>query len=147
MLKIEQPNYSVEIEWDKEGKPVLYVVGHGRVSLAKSALEAIGAAVKIIDEGPHDHICAVYNMLDVTQIPFLGRFINTGQFPASSKTAHIILGTNSQTLRLVGSLAAVTNSRRLRTYDVCTTQDELDKAVRRWLALPDRARTYKIDDV
>jgi hypothetical protein len=147
MPKIEQPSYSVDIEWDSTGKPVLYIIGRGRVTTAKDALDVIGMAVKMTDEGPHDHVCAVYNMLEVTQIPFLGRFISTGRFPSSRRTAHIILGTHSQALRLVGSLAAVTNSKRLRTYDVCTTQEEVDKAVQRWLALPDRARAYTINDI
>src|SRR5207244_144600 len=134
--------YNEEVEWDKEGKAVLYIVGKGRVTSAKQALDVIEIAVKMTNDGPHQHVCSVYNMLEVTHIPFLGRFINSGRFPSTTRTAHIILGTNNAALRLVGSLAAVATSKRLRTLEVCTTQAEIDVAVKRWLALPDRTREY-----
>ncbi len=43
MARIEGASYSVDIEWDKEGKPVLYIVGRGRVTVAKQALVHWGA--------------------------------------------------------------------------------------------------------
>ena len=147
MPKIEGPTYSVDIDWDKDGKPVLYVIARGRVTAPKNALDVIGKAVDMTNEGPHQHVCAVYNMLEVTQVPFLGRFINSGRFPSTTRTAHIILGTVNPALRLVGSLAAVANSKRLRTLDVCTTQADVDASVKRWLSLPDRAREYNIHNI
>jgi hypothetical protein len=147
MPRIEAPGYTVDIEWDKDEKPVLYIVGKGRVSSPKQALDVIETAVKMTNEGPHQHACSVYNMLEVTQVPFLGRFINSGRFPSTTRTAHIILGTNNAALRLVGSLAAVATSKRLRTLEVCTTQAEVDAAVKRWLALPDRTREYNIHNI
>ncbi len=104
-------------------------------------------AVQMTNDGPFEHVCSVYNMLEVAQIPFLGRFINSGRFPSTTRTAHIILGTQNQALRLVGSLAAVTGSKRLRTLDVCTTQAEIDASIKRWLSLPDRTREYNIHNV
>ncbi len=147
MPKVQGATYTADVEWDKDGKPVLYIVGKGRVTSPKQALDVIETAVKMTNEGPHQHVCAVYNMLELTQIPFLGRFINSGRFPSTTRTAHIILGTQSPTLRLVGSLAAVATSNRLRTLEVCTTQAEIDEAVKRWLALPDRTREYNIRNI
>ncbi len=147
MPKIEGSTYTAEVEWDKEGKPVLYVIGRGRVMTPKQALEVVETAVKMTNEGPHDHVCGVYNMLEITHVPFLGRFINSGRFPSTTRTAHIILATNNPALRLIGSLAAVASSKRLRTFEVCTSQDEIDAAVKRWLALPDRTREYNIHNV
>jgi hypothetical protein len=147
MPRIEGPNYTADVDWDKDGKAVLYVIGKGRVTSPKQALDVIQMAVKMTNEGPHQHVCAVYNMLEVTQVPFLGRFINSGRFPSTTRTAHIILGTTNPALHLVGSLAAVATSKRLRTMEVCSVQAEIDAAVQRWLALPDRAREYNIHNI
>ena len=147
MPTVEGATYKAELEWDKSGQPVLYVNGHGRVNNARDVLEVIRAAIREEEASPHQHICVVYNMLDVTHLPFLGRFINAGQFPSSVRTAHIILATTNQAIRLVATLAGVAVGKRLRTVDMCDTQDELDNAVRRWLALPERTREYRIDDI
>ncbi len=111
MPRIEGQGYTVDVEWDKDGTPVLYILGKGRVTSPKQALDVIDMAVKMTNEGPHQHVCSVYSMLEVTQVPFLGRFISSGRFPSTIRTAHIILGTQNQALRLVGSLAAVATSK------------------------------------
>jgi hypothetical protein len=147
MPKIEGTTYSADVEWDKEGKPVLFVTGGGRVKTPKQALDVVEMAVRMTNESKHDHVCAVYNLLEIAQVPFLGRFINSGRFPSTTRTAHIILATNNPALRLIGSLAAVATSKRLRTFEVCTTPDEIDAAVKRWLSLPDRTREYNIHNV
>jgi hypothetical protein len=144
MPKITGPTFWADIEWDANGLPVLYVIGHGKVTAPVHALEVIGEAVKIVNEGPHDHVCSVYNMLDVTQIPLLARFIKSGRMPSSARTAHLVLGTTNAGLRLVGSLAAVSNAKRLRTIEVCSTQAEVEHAVAKWLALPESTRRYTI---
>lgn len=148
MPKIEGPTYTVEINWDNDGKPVLYVVGHGQVTTPKQAIDAIEVAVKMINDGPHEHVCSVYNMLGVSRLPFLGRFISAGRIPTSPRTAHLILGSENPQIRLIASLIAVTShSKRLRTLDICFSPEEIDNAVKRWLALPERTREYNINNV
>jgi hypothetical protein len=147
MPTIQSTTYRAELEWDKDGQPVLYVTGHGRINNAREVLEVIRAAIREEEASPYQHICVVYNLLDVTHLPFLGRFINAGEFPSSVRTAHIILATINQTIRLVATLAGVAIGKRLRTVDMCDTQDEVDNAVARWLALPERTREYRIDDI
>jgi hypothetical protein len=148
MSKIEGPTYNVEIEWDKEDKPVLYVVAHGQITTPKQAIDAIEVAVGMINAGPHQHVCSVYNMLDVSRLPFLGRFISAGRIPTSPRTAHLILGSENPQIRLIASLIAVTShSKRLRTLDICFSQDEIDTSVKRWLSLPERTREYNINNV
>lgn len=107
----------------------------------------IAAVVEMINAGPFDHVCTVYNMLELTHMPMLARFIKAGNFPSSSKTAHIVIGTHSQSLQLVASLVAVLGSKRLRTMEACKSQEEIEQAVKRWLMLPDRTRAYTINDV
>jgi hypothetical protein len=147
MPKIEGPTYSAEIDWHPEGKPVLYIVGHGRANSPAEALSVIDAAVKLINEGPFEHICSVYNMLDLEHMPMLARFIRSGRISTSSRTAHIIIGTHNAAIQLLASVLAVTGAKRLRTMDVCKSQGEIDAAVARWLALPDITREYTIDNI
>lgn len=147
MPTLEGATYKVDLEWDKDGQPVLYVTAHGRANNARDVLEVIRAAIREEESSSHHHICVVYNTLDVTHLPFLGRFINSGEFPSSVRTAHIILATTNQTIRLVAALAGVAVGKRLRTVDLCDTQEEINNAVRRWLTLPERTREYRIDDV
>jgi hypothetical protein len=144
---IDGPTFSADIDWDKDGQPVIYVVGRGKASSPREALAIIETAVQMVDAGPFEHVCSVYNMLEVTHLPLLARFIRAGNFPSSSKTAHIIIGTNSQSLQLVASLVAVLASKRLRTMEACKTNEEIEQAVKRWLMLPDRARSYTVNDV
>ena len=147
MAHIEGTGYSVDIEWDKDSNPVQYVNCHGSVRLPREALDTVAASVKMIDDSAFKHVCVVYNLLDVQHIPHLARFIGGGKFPSSPKTAHIIMATTSTTLQLIGSLAAVTGSKRLRTMEVCRTPDEIASAVKHWLALPDRTKEYTIDNL
>ncbi len=147
MTHIEGTTFTTDIEWDKEGRPIYYVVGHGQVTQAKTVLDIIAQAVKMVDEGPFQHVCAVYNMLDVTHLPHLARFISGGRFPTSMRTAHIVVGTHDRALQLAASLIAVMGGKRLRTLEVCRSQEELDAAIKRWLDLPDRAREYTIRDI
>jgi hypothetical protein len=146
-MHIEAETYSADIEWDKTGKPVLYVVGRGRITVPKQALDAVTAAVKMIDEGPFAHVCSVYNVLDITQLPFLGRFVTSGRVSTSPKTAHIILGTTLPAIQLIASLIAVASAKRLRTLAVCKNQQEIDAAVKSWLSLPDITREYTVDNI
>src|SRR5579871_3272537 len=114
---IEGPTYSTDIEWDKQGQPVLYVVGRGEARTAREALSVIDTAVQMINESRFEHVCSVYNMLELVRLPMMARFINAGTFPSSPKTAHIIIGTHSHTIQLIASLSAVMGSRRLRTME------------------------------
>ncbi len=147
MSIIQGPTHRVEYSWRADGSPVLYVIGHGRVSMAKTALDAIREALRLTVESPYAHVCAVYNLLDVTHLPFLGRFITTGEFPTSPRTAHIVLASNNQAIKLVATLAGVALGSRLRTVDLCATEEEIETAVAHWLTLPERTRAYQIDDI
>ncbi len=147
MTRIEGDGYYADVDWDKDGQPVQYAVCHGSVLLPKQAIEVIAAAVKMIDESPFQHVCVVYDLLDMQHIPHLARFVGGGKFPSSMKTAHIIMATNNTSLQLLGSLVAVTASHRLRSMEVCRTKGEIESAVKHWLALPDRAKEYTIKDV
>src|ERR1051326_6804649 len=84
---IEGPTFSTDIEWDKQGQPVIYVIGHGSARTAKEALLVIEAAVQMINQSHFEHVCSVYNMLELTHLPMMARFINAGTFPSSPKTA------------------------------------------------------------
>ena len=139
--------FSMDIEWDKDGQPVIYAVGSGHTTSARDVLSVIEAVVQMIDAGPFDHVCSVYNVLGLSHMPMLARFINAGKIPNSPRTAHIIVGTQSQSLQLAASLIAVLGSKRLRTMEACKTQEEVQQAVRRWLALPDRTRAYTSNDI
>ena len=145
--QIAGATFSADIAWAKEDKPVIYCVGHGSSTSAREALSVIAAVVEMIDTSKFDHVCTVYNMLGLAHMPMLARFIRAGNFPSSSKTAHIIIGTQSQSLQLVASLVAVLGNKRLRTMEACKTQEEIEQAVKRWLSLPDRTRAYTIDDL
>ncbi|MHB8628549.1 MAG: hypothetical protein ACYDBJ_27785 [Aggregatilineales bacterium] len=147
MPVIEGLTYKADLEWDKEGRPVLYITAHGRANSARDVLEIIRTVVREEEASTHQHICVVYNVLDVSHLPFLGRFINSGEWPTTVRTAHIILATTNQAIRLVASLAGVAVGKRLRTVDICETQAEVDTAVARWLALPERTREYRIDNI
>ncbi len=144
MPTITEATYRAEIEWDKNGRPVMYVVGHGQITSPLDALEVARTAVQMIDEGPHEHVCAVYNLLDLTHAPSLVRFVRSSRFPSSQRTAHIVVGTHNTTLRLVSSLVAVMSGSRLRTLEICGSADEIEEAIRRWLALPEHMRTRTI---
>lgn len=144
---IEGSAFSADIEWDRDGKPVIYVVGRGKTTSPREALSVIEIAVNMVESGPFDHVCSVYNMLEITQLPLLARFIRAGNFPSSSKTAHIIMATHLQSLKLVASLVAVVASKRLRTMEACKTEEEIQEAVKRWLSLPDRTRSYSVNDI
>src|SRR2546421_405461 len=104
MSHFEGVTHGADIEWDKNGRPVLYVTAHGTVHLAKPVLDLIGTAVKMINEGPFERVCPVYNLLDVKQVPFLGRFMRSGRIAQSPRTAHIIVATHDPQIRLVASL-------------------------------------------
>ncbi len=147
MIHIDGATYSADIEWDKNGHPVYYVIAHGKVFSVKDGVDIIVRAVEMVDAGSFQHVCAVYDMLDVSHFPHLARFITSGHFPSSMRTAHIIIGTHDRALQLTASLIAVMAIKRLRTVEVCRTHEEIDTAVKRWLALPDRAREYTIRDV
>jgi hypothetical protein len=144
MTTIHGSTYQAELFWDATGQPVLYVVGYGRVVMPSHVLEVVTQAVAMINESEHDHVCTVYNMLDLIQAPFLVRFVKPGRWPTSPKTAHIIIGTQNPAIRLLGTLAAVSSSARLRTLAVCASQEEVEQAVTRWLALPEQTRKQKI---
>src|SRR5450432_1726320 len=145
MPRLEGPNYTADIEWDKDGKPVNYVRAQGSVTFAKDAIAVISTAVKMIEEGEFEHVCAVYNLLEVDHIPHLARFVGSGRIPSTTKTAHIIMATQNTMLQLVGALIAVSNNRRIRTTEVCKTEEEIAAAVQRWLNLPDRTREYTVN--
>ena len=144
---IQGETYSVDLQWHKQGYPVIYVVGHGAVTSPRDALLTIQRAVKLIDASPFTHVCAVYQMLDITHMPMLARFIRSGSFPSSRKTAHIIIGTHNQAIQLAASLSAVLGSKGMRTMVACRTDEEIDRAVKRWLALNTELRGYTLRDV
>jgi len=144
MKKFEGAEYNVEIGWDPNERPVYYVVARGNVPSARIAIEVMESAVREINSGPFDHVCAVYNLLAVERVPLLGRFLVNGRL-ATSKTAHIVLGTTLEAARLIGSVLAVAGGTRLRTLDVCQKPEEIEASVSRWLALPDFARERHVD--
>ena len=146
MPRLEGPHHTVDIEWDKGGKPIQYVTGKGKVDHIRDALAAIALAVKMIEESEFHHVCAVYNLLEVTHIPHLARFVGSGRIHSTPRTAHIVMATHDKTLQLVGRLIAVSNNRRLRTTDICTSVEEIEAAVQRWWNLPDRTREYTVDN-
>ncbi|HLY27028.1 MAG TPA: hypothetical protein VKQ72_11860 [Aggregatilineales bacterium] len=143
---IEGPGYVVDIEWADDGQPVQYVNCHGSVTQSGQALQAVAASVKMIEESSFQHVCVVYNLLDLQHTPNLARFM-VGRFPSSPKTAHIILATTNPAFQLIGSVAAVAGSRRLRTLEVCRHVEELAEAVKHWLALPDRTKGHIIENL
>src|SRR5262245_22910592 len=112
-MHIEGETYSADLEWDKDGKPVLWVRGRGKVTAPKDAIAVIAAGVQMVMDGPFDHVCSVYDVLDIIQIPMLARFIKAGAVPTSTRTAHIVVGTHSTALQLVASLMAVATGKRL----------------------------------
>src|SRR5258708_4626632 len=140
MIRLEGPDYTAEIDWDKEGNPVQYATERGNVKFVKDAVAVITAAVKMIDESSFRHVCAVYNVLGITHIPHLARFVGSGRIPSTTKTAHIIIASHNTTLQLVCALIAVSNNRRLRTMEVCKSEAEIAVAVQNWRNLPDRPR-------
>ena len=144
---IDGLGFTADIEWDKQGLPVLYVVGRGSVDTPREALAVIEAAVQMINASPFDHVCTVYNMLELNHLPMMARFIKAGNFPSSPKTAHIIIVTHSHMIQLIASLSAVMGSRRLRTMEACRSQEEIDQAVKRWLSSRDRTRAYTVNDI
>lgn len=143
MTTFEGATYHVEIGWDPNSRPVYYVVAQGHVSSARIAVEVMESAVRDINSGPFDHVCAVYNLLAVEHVPLLGRLLVNGRL-ATPKTAHIVLGTTLEAARLIGSVLAVAGGTRLRTLDVCQTPEQIEVSVSRWLALPDLAREHRI---
>src|SRR5205085_715249 len=110
-------------------------------------LAVVAECVKMIDACPFANVCTVYNVLAITQLPMLARFINHRSFPSSHKTAHIVVATHSQTIKLVATLSAVVGSKRLRTVEVCQTEAEIEPAVRRWLMIAANVRAYTVDDL
>ncbi len=147
MIHIDGDTYTVDIEWDKDRHPVYYLTGHGKVKAAKEVLNILARAVQMVEEGPFPHVCAVYNVLDMSDLPHLARFVKGGKWPTSMRTAHLIIATHDRALQLVASVVAVMGTKRLRTMEVCRSPEEIDAAVKRWLALPDRTREYTIRDV
>ena len=147
MIRLEGPDYTAEIDWDKDGNPVQYVTARGNVKFVKDAVAVITAAVKMIDESSFRHVCAVYNVLGITHIPHLARFVGSGRIPSTTKTAHIIIASHNTTLQLVCALIAVSNNRRLRTMGVCKSEAEITAAVQHWRNLPDRTREYTVNNV
>ena len=147
MSIIQGPTHRVEYTWRGDGSPVLYIIAHGRVGIAKIALDVIREAHRVVAESSFEHVCAVYNLLDVTHLPFLGRFIANGEFPTSVHTAHIVLASTNQTIKLVATLAGVAVGSRLRTVDLCASEAEIETAILHWLSLPERTRAYQIDDI
>src|SRR5262249_39147198 len=137
MPRIEGPTHSADFEWDKEGKPVLYIHARGHVNAPKDVIDVIGMAVKMTNERAFKYVCGVYDAFEVTHIPFLGRFLTSGRMPSTERTAHIIIGTTNPSLQLIAQLMAVVGNKRLRTAEACKTPEELATAVKRWLALPD----------
>jgi hypothetical protein len=147
MVHLEGLTHSADLNWDSEGKPVLYVVARGQAKAPQNAIDMIGKAVQMINESNFKHVCAVYDMLDVTSFPMLARFVTSGRIPSTERTAHIILGTHNAGLQLIGSLLAVTNGKRLRTLEVCKSKEEIAEAVKMWLSLPDNTREYTINNI
>src|SRR5689334_22295865 len=117
MPQIDYPECTVNIDWDKDGKPILYIVVKGRFNLPQEAISALQAVVDTVNNGPFDHVCSVYNMFEVTHIPMLARFVKSGRMPTTPRTAHIILGTTNGMVQLIASLLAVTGNKRMRTIN------------------------------
>jgi hypothetical protein len=143
---IDLSECTVDIDWDKQGQPILYIMVRGRFNTPHEAVEALKAVVDTVNSGPFNHSCSVYNMFEVTHVPMLARFVKSGRMPTTPRTAHIILGTTNQMVQLIASLLAVTGSKRMRTISICKTQEEMDQALRRWLSLPEEARGYIVDN-
>ena len=149
MSNVENASSMVDIEWDKNGRSILYITGRNDSQSVKEMVEAIRDAVKTVNEGPFDHVCCVYNLLNVNlkmNIPLLGRLVRNKEIPSTPRTAHIIVGTLNPLVRMIGTVIAVTGSKRIRTVDVCSSQMEIDAAVQRWLSLPDHVRNYTTDN-
>ncbi len=139
--------FTAEIEWWPDNAPVLVLKGHGRLNQAREAIDVIREVIRLEEASEHKHICVVYDLLDVAQLPFMGRFITSGQFPTTERTAHLIIATHNQAIRLVGTLSAVAIAKRLRTVQMCDSPAEIEAAVNSWLLLPERTREYQIDDI
>lgn len=74
MPRIEGSTYTVDMDWDPTGKPVLYVTVQGSITVPKDAMDGISEVIRTIDASTFDHVCPVYNLLGLTHMPFLGRF-------------------------------------------------------------------------
>jgi hypothetical protein len=145
MPQINAEHYQADIDWDKDGRPVLWIKARGKIT-AKEVVETLKVVVATTNAGPFEHVCAAYNLLDL-QIPFLGRLITAGKVPTTSRTAHFVVGTLSQQVKLAAAVIAVSGNKRLRTVEVCATEEEMQVAVGHWLSLPDRNRAYTISDL
>lgn len=145
MPQINAEHYQADIDWDKQGQPVLWIKARGKVT-PKEVIETLKVVVATVNEGPFQHVCGAYNLFDL-QIPFLGRLIAAGAVPTTSRTAHFVIGTLSQQVKLAAAVIAVSGNKRLRTVEVCATEEEMRVAVGHWLSLPDRNRAYTISDV
>ncbi len=146
MPRLEGPTWQADVEWDKENRPVIYVTGRGRLTRPREMADVIGTEVRMVDAGPFQHVCVVYNVLETTGIPPVARMVGKSM-PSTSRTAHIIVATNNRIIQLLGSLFAAVGNRRLRTIEFCTSVEQIEGAVKRWLALPDRTREYTIDNI
>lgn len=149
MSNIESASSIADISWDKDGRPILYVVGRGDSQSVRQMVQVIATAVKTVNEGPFEHVCCVYNMLNINlkmNVPQLGRLVRNKEIPSTPRTAHIIVGTQNPLVRMIGTVIAVTGSKRIRTVDVCSTQAEIDAAIQRWLSLPEHVRHYTADN-
>jgi hypothetical protein len=144
---IETSEYTVDLEWDGEGKPVLYGVLRGKINIPKDAVAISTVVVQIINANPFDSVCVAYDTLGLGYLPMLPKFINAGNYPSSPKTSHIIICTNNQAIRLIGSVIAAVGSHKLRTFEACKTLQEMQQAVKHWLTVQERARIYTIPDI
>jgi hypothetical protein len=146
MPKIELPHCTVDAEWDKNGNPVLFITVSGKFNSPNEARDALQAVIELIEASPFEHSCSVYNMFDVSHVPMLARLAATGKMPTSHKTAHIILGTTNTMVQLIGYTLAVASNKRIRTIQLCKSPEDIDKAVKNWLALSPNARSHTVED-
>lgn len=146
VMHFDGPAFTADFEWDKEGNPVLFGMLRGKLNIPGDIIAISTVAVQLIDASPFEQVCAAYNTLELAYLPMLPKFINSGNYASSPKTSHIIICTYNQAIRLIGSVIAAVGSHRVRTLEVCQTPEELQQAVKRWLALQDRARIYTVPD-
>lgn len=134
MPKIEGKTFSATVEWDKDGKPVLYVTGQGSSITPKEAIDVIQLAIDTINAGPYEQVCSVYNVLALPHVPLPLRFVTAGKIPSTPRTAHIVMVTTNPMLRLFASIMAVSGHSKARSFDVCETVEDMNSAVQSWLA-------------
>lgn len=149
MPKVETTDYTAEINWHPDGKAVLYVVCRGSTRSIKDMVTVIAEAVNTVNNGTFPHVCSVYDLLDMNvriNLPQLGRLVRDKGIPSTTRTAHIVVGTLHPVVRMIGTIVAVTGSKRVRTVDVCSSRLEVESAVQRWLSLPTHIRNFTADN-